>query len=71
MTELKTLKDIAKEHSEETGIDENQVLLDQDRIKAEAVKWVKALRSPTGKFNSIQGDFILMDFFNLTEDDLK
>jgi len=60
---LKTLKDfeIRKYLSKDKFLEE---------LKAEAVKWVKALRwdRPTGwKFR----EFVFIEFFNLTEEDLK
>ena len=58
MTELKTLKDIEKEY-----YDCDDFALD---LKQEAIKWVKAFQLTDP---AISEAFI--DFFNLTEEDLK
>ena len=79
---LKTLKDLekamhvgdVKEHlfneNNEVGADWMTSVVLAGDLKLEAVKWVKALRwdRPTGwKFR----EFVFIEFFNLTEDDLK
>ena len=62
--ELKTLKDIEDYYCRADG--------EFDFIRAEAVKWVKEIRNVWGEGLSVEkSDKILMDFFNLTEEDLK
>jgi hypothetical protein len=71
MTELKTLKDLTEQWSA-PAID-----LFEDELKAEAVKWVKFCRIRKSEFGYNLGDKLPMgegdfvDFFNLTEEDLK
>jgi hypothetical protein len=60
MKELKTLKDLEVRESSVS----KDWMVSRDRLKAEAVKWVKN----TGKY-LCEEDWI--DFFNLTEEDLK
>lgn len=68
MEELKTLKDLSalKKYvgDVEVGIKEYSNIVYVDELKAEAVKWEKKEQSE---------DVILwiIDFFNLTEEDLK
>lgn len=70
MTKLKTLKDLENEQIRgfdsklKTGILPSRYYCWTDELKAEAVKWVK---EKGWKLN--REDF--MDFFNLTEHDLK
>ena len=61
MTELKTLKDLIEEKSYAYS---QKVFASE--IKAEAVKWVKELKS-IGKDREWSYSFF-MDFFNLTEE---
>ena len=60
---LKTLKDLAKATAKEAQINIDDVLIDPWEIKAAAIKWVK--------FYGIKNAFLLMDFFNITEEDLE
>ena len=85
MTELKTLKDLII--SREYLKPENYALIDAKVLKAEAVKWIKEIQDeikrleerankglPIEKlkiWENIGKSNVLMDFFNLTEDDLK
>jgi hypothetical protein len=65
MTKLKTLKDIFEEENWDCEIhDEANPINFQDKLKQEAIKWVKAM-SDDDDITS------WMDFFNLTEEDLK
>ena len=82
MTELKTLKDLIFFQSSEKQFWEKDKLLNKNTkeiLKQEAIKWVKFIRKPYEKSNSVivansypggQIDFIKY-FFNLTEADLK
>ena len=76
MVELKTLKDLKEERLKPFG--RKDVKISANRLRAEAVKWVKKYKSQeedssmketkmywSGKKQS------LMDFFNLTEENLK
>lgn len=75
MSELKTLKEII-----EDGVGESTGDLPYD-LRAEAIKWVKAIS--TGEKNTFDSGeqicaseavavrLILMEFFNLTEEDLE
>lgn len=69
MKELKTLKDMDFINELEGNI------IAIEELKAEAVKWVKELNKDRTDFNGILlGKIkasVLMDFFNLTEEDLK
>ena len=67
MTELKTLKDLKKEDCYCNAVVNSEIvreLIDIEDLKAEAIKWVK-LRG------ECEASDVLMDFFNLTEEDLK
>ena len=70
MTELKTLKDIdcAINHN----CEDLPYAVDIDELKAEAIKWVKAINEDWKNNPYAEGakDFIGR-FFNLTEEDLK
>ena len=73
MDDLKTLKDLGREreiYDLDTGRLKgwDRVLYFND-VKAEAVKWVKNYNKFDGAYGLISKAF--MDFFNLTEDDLK
>jgi hypothetical protein len=61
MTELKTLKDI------EGGMGEYYEVFYKN-LKAEAVKWVKEYKT---HYDGYAEAGALMEFFNLTEEDLK
>lgn len=56
MTELKTLKDLESFC--------NNKLVEIDELRAEAVRWVKAR-------GQCEASDVLIDFFNLTSEDLK
>ena len=60
MTKLKTLKDLVEEY--EIG---NTQFINLDIVKQEAIKWV--LKVPITKLDVDAW----MDFFNITEEDLK
>ena len=67
MTELKTLKDLKNLcfYYRDKGI--------HDKIKAEAIKWVKHFKA-TGEYHPDYRDGainVLKQFHNITEDDLK
>ena len=72
MTELKTLKDFRvyrKPIFESTEKMKEGINWVCDELKAEAVKWIKdALKNKPIHQDEL---FIFMDFFNLTEEDLK
>jgi hypothetical protein len=70
MKELKTLKDIEGFSKEDNRKARGLLILeDRERIKAEAVKWVKTMSEPNAEnYNAIKH---FMNFFNLTEEDLK
>ena len=64
---LKTLKDF-----ELINYDEGGVWNFVRELKTEAVKWVKEIRNVWGEGLAVEkSDKILMDFFNLNEEDLK
>lgn len=67
---LKTLKDL---DSNQIGfyrnIDEVQVF--RDRIRAEAIKWVKRLKDKKFYDNKENLYWFIEHFFNITEEDLK
>ena len=56
MTELKTLKDLF----------DMETCLEAQELRQEAIKWAKEKRRREGFYDE---DF--MEFFNITEDDLK
>ncbi len=58
---LKTLKNIAYHHGEKVEV---------KKLKAEAIKWVKFLAESTLVENNDKVNWI-MEFFNITEEDLK
>jgi len=66
MTEFKTLKDLGREYVSATGREPLE-RVDVKDLKAEAVKWVKFYdrEAEPARANAI------MDFFNITEEDLK
>ena len=66
MTNLKTLKDIEKETTYQTI--NGKIIF--DRLKQEAIKWVKYYRTKKYKIHSIIA-YEFMNFFNLTEEDLQ
>lgn len=84
--ELKTLKDLEKEHEEYSYEDSN---VDADELKEEAIKWIKEMVDDTnltygyGIFNTETKqvmDYVcpnsniilwIKHFFNITDDDLK
>ena len=62
--ELKTLKDIETLDMKERAF--------ANSIRKEAIKWVKDLRQRNGSYQYIpSAEDIMMEFFNITEDDLK
>ena len=65
MTELKTLKDIPKNYLGGERLTLEQY---QRELKAEAVKWVKKFYNPNKTTMEIKN---WINFFNLTEEDLK
>lgn len=82
---LKTLKDIFTVKEDlvkclicgSTAVKMGEVTNQYEVLKAEAVKWVKALQPEISKLNNIQmlkkqivSEWIIK-FFNLTEEDLK
>lgn len=71
MKELKTLKDIQIIGPD--GVEDSEYV--KGLLRAEAVKWVKELDKDRTDFNGILlGKIkasVLIDFFNLTEVDLK
>jgi hypothetical protein len=72
MAELKTLKDIAEDIEEEFGFfSMNEATIKSfQTIKQEAIKWVKnAIIETRGNLEDGWDQF--MEFFNLTEEDLK
>lgn len=75
MTELKTLKDLNEEFRKDnipqrlSGDEFNDYW--EDKIKAEAVKWVKWINSEDGGGMCHTCDELWNDFFNITEEDLK
>jgi len=67
MTELKTLKDLIRE--EDNGPDSygGMDIVEVKELKQEAIKWIKDLKE---KENMAQA-FVMSEFFNITEEDLK
>ena len=66
MTELKTLKDLPDFY--------NEGLVDKEVLQQEAIKWVKYLDTYPIDYTHeerIGARCILVDFFNLVEEDLK
>ncbi len=68
---LKTLKDFPDNEFGATG----RKFIFEDSLKAEAIKWVKAKEK---EIDEIEGEgygfqyvSVMMDFFNITESDLK
>jgi len=72
MTELKTLKDLKKiiELDKGKSMKYNWLFRESD-LKAEAIKWVKAHGSEETGYASLCNLEGWMQFFNLTEEDLK
>jgi len=68
MNELKTLKDLRLTSKEFFSADNyygDNITAQIEKIRAEAVKWVKS-------GNMVEGaKFWVIDFFNLTEEDFK
>ena len=70
MKKLKTLKDMFSYDPEEhTAAWHAASQYYKKEIKAEAIKWVKFVRKEYDYTD--REDQLLMDFFNLTEEDLK
>lgn len=74
---LKTLKDLERKGYTEQGQKAREIVL-VNKLKAEAVKWVKFLIEHLKKPNNNEGWAYygggiryLKKFFNITEDDLK
>lgn len=61
MTELKTLKDM---RTDEDDVDN---AFFESELRAEAIKWIKFYN----KNHEFSRCYALMDFFNITEEDLK
>ena len=57
--DLKTLKDLENPHN----------TYEIEWLRAEAVKWIKSYRADYGFHRTAEAEFI--EFFNLTEEDLK
>ena len=71
MNELKTLKDL-KIFYLKIPNSNYEDFIKRDDLKAEAVKWVKEIRNVLREGLAVENsDKILLDFFNLTEEDLK
>ena len=69
---LKTLKDLEVEELDDGYVDEPDIkeLVYKKELKAEAVKWVKVYRKDGNSLSKqIAEEF--MEFFNITEEDLK
>jgi len=81
MKELKTLKDLRKfarhDYVRKVKINNHGMIriIEEKELKAEAVKWVKEkfnLKHTIGcGFYADKGWLEFMDFFNITEEDLK
>ena len=67
---LKTLKDIEKETAIETGLNIEDVLVNPEVVRIEAVKWVKAKDDEVPN-NCWTFEQRFKHFFNITEEDLK
>ena len=68
MTELKTLKDLKySSHCSKCRI----ITIDPEELKQEAIKWVKFLDTKIITSGSPMWRSEFMDFFNLTEEDLR
>jgi len=64
MSELKTLKDIKLSYDYDTDCNL------KEELKAEAVKWVKKWQNKSWTSNPEPAEAFI-DFFNITEEDLK
>lgn len=60
--ELKTLKDLTIGNLNKLN-EESRAYIDVVKLKQEAIKWVK--------FYGENNAFLIMDFFNITEEDLS
>ena len=67
MTKLKTLKDLDFWTLYVAERDEERDVVDRDDLKQEAIKWVKDFRERDDEI--WESNF--MNFFNITEEDLK
>ena len=71
MTKLKTLKDIDNDKTYDKG----NGIVSVERLKQEAIKWVKGLKSI--KKSIMSQDYrdgkidVLISFFNISDEDLK
>ena len=80
MTQLKTLKDMEKEHEKYT--DEDRLVV-ADEVKQEAIKWIKCLQErekgiiatqnevPEYGYGVSEAIAWIKHFFNITDEDLK
>ena len=64
-SELKTLRDL------KSLLIKDKIVVDYDELKAEAIKWVKAKCKTYEDGERLMWDTDWLDFFNLTEEDLK
>jgi len=67
MKKLKTLKDIEMESTNPHAIE--MVLKFENKLKEEAIKWVKSMMFMEEKYMQAINKF--HEFFNITEEDLK
>ena len=68
---LKTLKDL--ENFNKWPEYSHVKLISDEELKKEAIKWVKELRKPLhmyDKFDTLETIAWIMEFFNITEEDL-
>ena len=63
MSELKTLKDMLAEPQ--------LSYISKEALRQEALKWVKTNIVGFSKAENILGNFKMIQFFNITEEDLK
>jgi len=68
--ELKTLKDLHKIHSAVGYEEEGSDWVNLKGLKAEAIKWVKRWQKNSWTQNPESAE-AFMDFFNISEEDLK
>lgn len=76
MTELKTLKDIEqwKLRCTKCKTDALRHLVEREKVKAEAIKWVKTIIKVNKELPFDYGGSAIafaQEFFNITEEDLK
>ena len=70
---LKTLKDLI---NEATGENDEAITIDTEKLKQEAIKWIKAIQNSEYPYlingnPNIDADDVLINFFNIIEEELK